>query len=261
MSRHPVTPMTESDLRIHLARQTTQPIHHLSSTAPIPSTAPPPGLLLCDLHSPGQYAPLGQMLDRLAGHGPCFSIGSSGLAACLGAHWQHTGLISPRDQWPTLDPAGPVLVASGSCSPVTERQIATALVAGFIEVPLSENAAPTCAAHLAAGHHVILHTARGPGDPRLTTGILPGHETGTALGHTVREILTLHPALRRLIFCGGDTSSHAIATLGIHSLEMHRPLTPGAPLCRAGDLEIICKGGQAGPDDFLLRATPTPPSP
>ena len=180
-------------------------------------------------------------------------VGSSGLAVCLGAYWQALGRILAPAAWPQVCDAGPVLVVSGSCSPVTARQIGCAVAAGFAEVAFSEKAAAECVRHLAAGLSVIVHTACGPDDARLASGIRPGHETGAALGALVQEVQAAHP-LRRVVFAGGDTSSHAVAALGVRSLEMVCPITPGAPLCRAGELEIVCKGGQAGPENFFVRA-------
>jgi uncharacterized protein YgbK (DUF1537 family) len=82
---------------------------------------------------------------------------------------------------------------------------------------------------------------------------------GGLLGRTVREILDRATVLR-VGFAGGDSSSHAARTLGVESLQMIAPLTPGAPLCRArapgspaDGIEIAFKGGQIGTEDYFAR--------
>jgi uncharacterized protein YgbK (DUF1537 family) len=63
--------------------------------------------------------------------------------------------------------------------------------------------------------------------------------------------------VRRVVICGGDTSSHAVQQLGIYALTWSANLQPGGPLCRAhadselDGLELVLKGGQVGTDDFF----------
>jgi len=165
-----------------------------------------------------------------------------------------------------------LLVASGSCSPVTEQQIAWAVGHGFAEVALEaaalgaargraarEAAAVAAAAgHLRAGRSVIVHTSRGGVNRRLAA--LRGRAAelvGTALGRVVRGAVE-QARPRRVVIAGGDTSSHAARTLGLEALEMIAPLAPGAPLCRArapgsplDGLEVNFKGGQVGAEDYF----------
>ena len=263
MSRHPVTPMLESDLRRHLSLQTDRAIGLFDvrdlSLPPAErrrawdAAAKDHAIFLCDLLTADQQATLGELLDGSAdGHAPRFSVGSSGATSSLGAHWNATGVCTPRTAWPPVSPQAPILVVSGSCSAVTGRQIVAAFAAGWVGVDaLSESAVTDAARALQSGKHAILHTSIGPHDPRRTTG-LP--EMGTRLGEMASEILANVPTLRRLIFAGGDTSSYALAQLGIKTFQMIARITPGAPLCDGDGLEIVCKGGQAGTDDFFLLA-------
>jgi uncharacterized protein YgbK (DUF1537 family) len=64
-----------------------------------------------------------------------------------------------------------------------------------------------------------------------------------------------------VIIAGGDTSSFAARALGIESLEMIAPISPGAPLCRAeapgspaDGLEFLFKGGQVGAENIFELA-------
>lgn len=263
-SRHPATPMTESDLRRHLTLQTERSIglfdvRHLSlPTAERRRAWKAAGdgyaALLCDLLTVEQQADLGALLDASAdGVTPHFAVGSSGATSSLGAFWAAIGLFSPRVDWPRVQRSAPVLVVSGSCSAVTGRQIKTALAAGWIGVDAFSPTAPADMTRaLQSGRNSILHMCIGPDDPRRSRE-LP--DMGTRLGEIASDILTQTPTVKRIVFAGGDTSSHALVQLGMTTFRMITRITPGAPLCEADGFEIVCKGGQAGPDDFFLLAT------
>jgi uncharacterized protein YgbK (DUF1537 family) len=121
----------------------------------------------------------------------------------------------------------------------------------------------------------LLHTAKGPEDPRIGQMIeamiakgLPRHEAKTqggkqlavALGHTVLNILKTYP-LERLVVSGGDTSSQITKVIGPDALVLKSYLSPGAPLCEVrsdqsciANLEIALKGGQMGERDYFVKA-------
>ncbi|HTT56815.1 MAG TPA: four-carbon acid sugar kinase family protein [Opitutaceae bacterium] len=284
MSRHPVTPARESDLRRHLAPQTRKRIGLFDILQFARSAeeqraaleriaADGAGVVLFDVLESRQLEPIGRLLDAEARRAaPLFSVGSSGVEMALGAVWAAEGRLTPVRDWPDPGPAGPLLVASGSCSPVTEQQIAWAVGHGFAEVALEaaalgaargravrEAAAVAAAAgHLRAGRSVIVHTSRGGVNRRLAA--LRGRAAelvGTALGRVVRGAVE-QARPRRVVIAGGDTSSHAVRTLGLEALEMIAPLAPGAPLCRArapgsplDGLEVNFKGGQVGAEDYF----------
>jgi 3-oxoisoapionate kinase len=64
-----------------------------------------------------------------------FSVGGSGVEAALGNYWNEKGILNKVGEW---EPPGqgndPLLLVSGSCSPVTSAQIAWAKANGFEEV-------------------------------------------------------------------------------------------------------------------------------
>jgi 3-oxoisoapionate kinase len=298
MSRHPITPADESDLRVHLSRQTDKRIAlfdvlKLSRPAAEARAALEavleggPEVVLFDVLYAEQLGRIGALLAPFASPGrPLFIVGSSGAGAALAAHWAEEGVVAPVEEFPDPGPAGPLLVASGSCSPVTERQIQAALGAGFKEVALDTTAlarddqdeTPIRAARaavvetLSAGCSVVLHTARGGSDPRIgetarvlaTRGLeklaaktFGARVFGTALGRIARDAVE-QCGLRRLGIAGGDTSGFVANALGIEALEMVAPMLPGVPLCRvhapgsaAHGLEVGFKGGQVGGGDYF----------
>ena len=202
----------------------------------------------------------------------------------LAAHWRQAGLVGEPKEFPQRRPASPVLVVSGSCSPVTGGQIDRALSDGFADVAVDtprlatedaaeavvEAAARQACRALEAGKSAVIHIARGPQDPRIPAALraledakLPRTESarlfGGALGRVLSDVLARVPVPRAVV-AGGDTAGHVARAVGIQALEMAAPLAPGSPLCRAhapgrpaDGLEVTFKGGQVGAADFVVR--------
>jgi uncharacterized protein YgbK (DUF1537 family) len=283
MSRHPVTPMDEADLRLHLRRQTGLSVE-LCSLPDLNAAdrhrrlreilAKGPGIVLFDGVDERTDMLVGEMLWDPEFRQP-FVAGSSGAAYALTAYWREQGLLGPPPgEWSPAKTER-LVVLSGSCSPVTEQQIATAASDRFALVRLNVRAlvsgegreAAVAAAALAAmqalgeGRSVVLYTAAGPQDqlPLAESSEQQGarHLLGEHSGRILRAVLD-QSGVRRALVAGGDTSSHAVKQLGIEALTLVCPLSPGAPLCRAWPLdprrdgvEIVLKGGQMGPPDFF----------
>lgn len=314
MSRHPVTPMDEADIRMHLARQTSLPIELVdilkirgssmaargrSNSSPtqqhsISREKLPPIVLFdtldeCDLPNIGK-----QITNAIPAGGQLFCAGSSGIEYALAAHWRETRILQGQTGCSTavrgtsrVSPPQ-IITASGSCSPVTDRQISRALDAGFVEVACNSRlladeklcpqgvreALQAAEPALRKGKNIIFHTARGPVDRRRS-----GFERSarTSQGRTMAEklaaartnlgrglALILHSALRatgarRAVICGGDTSTHIARALEVEALEYIAPIAPGGPLCRihspnqvANGCEVVFKGGQVGRDSFFI---------
>lgn len=270
MSRHPVTPASESDLRLHLAQQTklrSGLFDLLKLELPAAEAAAAldrliadgAEVVLFDVMYASQLARIGELLDRGEQSGPRFCVGSSGIEMALGAHWSQHGQLQSPPAWAPAGAVDRLLVVSGSCSPVTSGQIDWALAHGFVGVPLDpreprvEPTIADVAQVLASGRNAIVYTSRGVTPGRVAPAKLPGTALGQiALGAVERT------GLRRVLVAGGDTSSYAARALGIEAVGMLAPLAPGAPLCRAhapgrasDGLEINFKGGQVGAPDYF----------
>ncbi len=269
ISRHPVTPMTEADLQVHLAKQTTKRIDLIDMLAldrsEMETRAKLAALLgaraeivLIDVFVPEHLTRIGALLDPLGTHErPLFSIGSSAIGTALASRWG--GRARPLAGPP--GPAKPLLVVSGSCSPVTAGQIDHALSHGFTGIALMPDAtnevecSSAALSSLRAGRHTVVTTSRGPDD--RATSPAPARMLGAALGRLARAAVE-QIGIRRVVFSGGDSSSYAARALGIEAVEMIAPLAPGAPLCRAHapgtpvhGLEVNFKGGQVGAPDYF----------
>jgi len=304
MSVHPVTPMHEADLTRHIGAQTSMrlagfnlPLFTLEREAMatelhrlVDATAG--GAVLIDGTTAEQLTETGRLLDGLVRgrETPLFCVGGSGLEYALTQWWREAGVLPATPAAHECFGGVPqVLAVSGSASPLSALQIDAALADGFVE--LAVDAAALVAARdpgaevarlaehallaLRAGRSVMLHSARGPQDPRIEAMLaaLAGqgmsreqarHEGGRLLGQRLGELvdtlLRAHP-IRRLLLSGGDTSSHVTQRLAPKALRVVARLAPGAPLCRAisrephlAQLEIALKGGQMGQPDYFVKA-------
>ena len=270
MSRHPMTPALESDLRLHLAQQTSKRIglfDILKASLSLEEAraaldgivAAGAEIVLFDVLESHQMARLGALIDAAAGQGtPVFSAGSSGVDMALGNHWAEQGKLTAVTTWPDPGPAGPLLVVSGSCSPVTSGQIDWAEANGSSIIPLDPSSPDVTGvtaralAELRAGRNTVICTNRGEAGAPVAASAL-----GTTCGRIALAAIQ-QAGLRRLVVAGGDTSSYAGRALTIEAVEMIAPLAPGAPLCRAfapgapaDGLEVVFKGGQVGAPDFF----------
>lgn len=286
MRAHPVTPMYEADLRRHLSAQTSLPVGLVDLTAFARGRAREAlseclargdAAVLFDGVSERELEETGRLLWDGKAKSALVCAGSSGLTYALLSAWRRAGIIpagpaasAASNAASDAAPVETVLVLSGSCSPVTERQIRTALANGYqgIELDVRRLLDESCAAatadstveaavsHLRAGRSTIIYSALGPLAPAASPH---GDALGRLAGALLRRILA-QTRVPRLVLAGGDTSSHAVAELGVHALTWAASLEPGAPLCRAHaqspDIDksgLVLKGGQVGGDDFFER--------
>ena len=272
MRQHPITPMGEGDLLLHLACQTALriagvPLLELRRNEPAwPLDA---DVILFDGLEPADMAQAARRIWEHRSGQQTFAVGSSGLTYGLLDYWRSQGWLPdrrlPRDA--ALPNQGRVLVLAGSCSPATQDQICSALRAGFHGIqlnPANWSAAATQAeavSQLGAGRSVVLYLAQGAAD-RMDIQDQP--VIAAAMGQLLRNVI-LESGVSRVVVAGGDTSTHAVRELGISALTFAAPLTRGAPLCRAhgwpGELQLVLKGGQIGSEHFFEEALFYPEAP
>lgn len=271
MSKHPITPMLEADLRKHLSGQCDDRISLFDIMAlegkmidvrmrlEQQVEAEQPDVMLFDVLDEERLETTGHLLweEALRSEGS-FLIGSSGIEYALGACWKSLRLPELKPDVPTsASPVERLLVVSGSCSPVTEAQIHAALSSGFagIRVPVdklidprltertSQQLLEDAKEQLEQGRSVLLYSASGPSDSsieQLRSALVAGgfrpedssRLLGGILGSLARS-LVIETGLTRLVIAGGDTSGYVTRELGIRSLECMAALAPGAPMCRA----------------------------
>lgn len=268
MSRHPITPMLESDLRRHLALQTDKPVGLVDLLTLAQGDAAVDAaitrvrdegaeVILFDTVDAGHLRAIGRVLWEQAAPRGQFVVGSSGVEYALTAYLHHVGLVAPIAPPPAPPEVAQLVVMAGSAAPMTAAQIGYAVEQGYTAIRLNapalidparaaeaSSAAQTAAlVALGRGASVVLYAACGPDDPALAATRTRARELGLAeqevgqrlaraQGQLLARVLAA-TRLRRACVAGGDTSGYVARGLGIYALEMTTPVSPGAPLCRA----------------------------
>jgi uncharacterized protein YgbK (DUF1537 family) len=275
MSRHPATPMSESDLRDIIASQTAsgeRPSHiHLpaytdgSFRAQWEGRRGARGAFVVDAVEPEHMDHAAARLDATQdAQAPAIVVGSGGIMAALARRRGIGAVVAPVHS----AASGPVLAVSASASSTTTAQIADAVAAGWVEVAIPREAfgqtrpdgdwVDDVAAALGRGSHVVAHTLRGTDDPRLRTGEVDPAAVGGAVGR-LAGLMVERQLTRDVAVFGGDSSSHALLALGVTELRVTEQFVTAGPIC-AADAEsvvagcrLLLKGGQVGPTDILRR--------
>jgi len=268
MKVHPITPMNESDLRLHLSKQTRRAIdlidvRHLAESQDVIDARicriEGHGIdaIILDTLDDSQLLKVGQILWNQGMKKSAFTVGSSGVEFALTAYWQTTNIVEPLQ---ALTPPGSVkqiIAISGSAAPMTALQIERAIESGFQGIRLNsvklidptnakseqQRAVKETLKGLQDERSVILYSAFGPDDQVIvktrkrmkTLGIPPqrlGHYLGAQQGKILKDIV-LQTGLRRVAIAGGDTAGNVLKQLGIYVLEFLVPLGTATPLCRA----------------------------
>ncbi|MBB3018149.1 uncharacterized protein YgbK (DUF1537 family) [Microvirga lupini] len=261
MSRHPATPMTESDLRQHLAAlgmEDIEAVHwpllsgdseaiadewqRLSGTA---------SAVLLDALDAQHISTIGRLLRAESRRNSLLAVGPSSVAQAF--FNERTQTVDPLSK--AMD--GPVLAFVGSLSPTTRVQMAAAYSYTRLTLDpesllssskMREEIIASATSALARGEHVMLSTAPDAGDvPHSATTDL-----AVVSASLVDEVISRHP-VRRLAIAGGDTSSRIVGHLGYWGLGYHSQISNGVAvsLARSDDpsrdrMLVMLKGGQVG---------------
>jgi uncharacterized protein YgbK (DUF1537 family) len=259
-----MTPMTESDLSLHLSHQTDLAIAGVPFTAyGSPDAAShalgstPADAVVLDARDDSDLRIVGAALATLPP--PVFAIGSGGLSRAIGAADPGAAAPPPR----SVRGGGPVLALSGSRSPQTRRQADAARAAGWLllPLPLAEDArTPVITqvrAALAAGRSVVVTSD--DADVSAATG-RPLLEAVAESAAAIIGAAVNAGATNRVIVCGGDTSSRVTRLLGIRALSIAANpwgnvvlLRADAPGNAVDGIQLLLKGGQVGEPDLFER--------
>jgi len=280
MSKHPITPMDESDLLKHLANQTnltSESIDVLSLDGDEKSLylhyeSIQEKIVLFDTITNDHLLIIGKLITLNWKQRNQLLVGSSAVENALFAQDATSKLDFEK-----AGKASKMLVISGSCSPVTATQIKYAEQKGFHTLAidavklLNENERTMeilriqniVSGRLQSNNPVICYSALGFEDPSVNQvkNIEGGQEKlPVVLGELLKGLIEKTKP-DRVVAAGGDTSGKITQLLEIESLEFLMPLAPGAPMCIAhsknsatDNLQIILKGGQNGDETFFEKA-------
>jgi 3-dehydrotetronate 4-kinase len=269
MENHPLTPMTDPDLRRWLALQTRGSIGHVPAhdvwagsqaiRARMKSEdSAGHRLLVADAVNDDDLMALGAAADGLP-----LLTGGSGIAMGLPANFRARDLLS-GDAAGWAGQQGPSAALSGSCSNATRAQVnrhretdpafeitAEALMTGAVT--------PAKAADWAleqTGRPLVFSSAE-PELVRIAQDQFGKDEIAGAFEQFFAETARLLVAggVTRLIAAGGETSGAVVEALAPDELAIGPEIDPGVPVLRANPrLVLALKSGNFGAQDFFAKA-------
>ncbi|GHE06329.1 HPr kinase [Defluviimonas sp. 20V17] len=265
MRHHPITPMTDSDIRRWLGRQSRRAVGHVTLAQ---LRGDPRAALLAEAHAGRQLVVCDAVEDddlralgRAAKGFPLIS-GGSGIALALPELFGDSK--RPAARWQGLD--GPAAVLSGSCSEATRRQISTHLERGAPAYKISVadliagRETPEAAAAWARAQHglPLIYSSDDPEAVRYNQDRFGADVATEAVESFFRRLARqlVDAGVRRLIAAGGETSGAVIGALEIAELEVGPRIAAGVPaLSVTGrDLVLALKSGNFGGPDFFAEA-------
>jgi uncharacterized protein YgbK (DUF1537 family) len=295
MSKHPITPMAEGDLRVHFGAQSAKKLKlidllHLGESAAALATrldeyvAEGNEIILFDTLDDDHLMKIGSLLHRKSEDSKIFALGSSGFEYAMARYWRAEGIVDEPAPFPDAGPVDQLIVMSGSAAANTADQIRYAVARGFASIELNtdklvdeaaaederKRAISESLAQLRAGNNILISATIGPDDPiiektraRVRQLGIDQSETGKLIGRQqglILRALLEETGLGRVCVAGGDTCSHTLRQLDIHSLELLMPIAPAAPLCRTSSdygrfdgLQVASKGGQIGAPNYFIQ--------
>ncbi|WP_299724190.1 3-oxo-tetronate kinase [uncultured Tateyamaria sp.] len=265
MQNHPLTPMTDPDLRRWLAPQTRHSVGHVGAGAVFEgaeaiatalATQHDAGhrLIVVDAIRDADLRAIGQAARDLP-----LITGGSGVALGLPENFGCTAGTVP---W--TGQGGRAVALSGSCSTATRAQVAyhaalhpaREIVAGdVIEGRLQVD---TLATWLMEQDGIPL--AYSSADPAEVARVQETYGRARSAEALEGFFAATARALRargatRIITAGGETSGAIVEGLDLSTLDIGPEIDPGVPALRAGpDLVVALKSGNFGAEDFFEKA-------
>jgi uncharacterized protein YgbK (DUF1537 family) len=260
MQDHPLTPMTDPDLRQVLARQTDWPVGHVAhptvargATAITDALPNSKAMLIVDAITEADLHNLGK-----AAAGQKLLTGGSGIAIGLPANF---GATPSTPAWKGI--TGPGVVLSGSCSRATRGQVAHyAATAPTKEITAEDVMAGKASADTLAdwvllqGIQPLVYSSADPevvAKAQKDFGREVIAEKIEALFASLAATLA-ERGIKRMVVAGGETSGAVVTGLKAQTLHIGPKLAAGVPALRHGDMALALKSGNFGAEDFFTTA-------
>ena len=265
MQNHPLTPMTDADIRRWLAPQTRHTVGHVAAGDVFAGAdrivrrlkeqdEAGHRLIVVDAIRDADLMEIGK-----AARGLPLVTGGSGVALGLPANFGKSPAAVPWN-----GQSGPAIVLSGSCSAATRAQVARhaarhpsreILAADVIEGRLTPS--EIAGWLLGAGGLPLAYSSADPGEVAIVQARYGREVSASALEGFFAEVARLAVAggAARVITAGGETSGAVVEGLSLSALEIGPEIDPGVPALRAGpDLVVALKSGNFGAEDFFEKA-------
>ncbi|TRW99131.1 four-carbon acid sugar kinase family protein [Paracoccus sp. M683] len=278
MQDHPLTPMTDPDLRRVLGRQSDAgiglvPLSQVTAGASVIRAAldgiaaQGQGFAVVDAISDADLLEIGAALD-----GVSLLTGGSGIALGLPRNFIRAGRAQGGVQ--DFAPAdGPAVILAGSCSGATRGQV-RAHAAGHptlaIDVPAVMEGRVTAADLVAfveghSGRAPLVYSSGTPDQVGAMQRRFGREQVADRLdalfAQTARDLVAR--GYRRIVVAGGETSgavAQAVtATLGARDMRIGPEIDPGVPILGLGQADgapvlLALKSGNFGAEDFFAKA-------
>ena len=272
MENHPLTPMTDPDIRRWLARQSGNEVAHVpfdivtsGAEAVRQALKMATGLVVADAVSNDDLLTLGRALD-----GAQLITGGSGIALGLPRNFIRAG-DAKGGGVASVAIDGPAAILAGSCSGATRGQIARHAVDHptlAIDVPAVMDGRVNVRTLTA---FIEANTGRAPlvyssGVPQEVSAIqnrfgreAVAHALDTLFADTALALLK--KGYRRIVVAGGETSgavAQAVAQQrGSSAMRIGPEIDPGVPVLVVGEdapVALALKSGNFGTEDFFAKA-------
>lgn len=266
MQNHPLTPMSDPDLRRWLAPQTKNNVGHVAAETVFAGAAAILGALDAQNDAGKRHIIVDAMRDadlmeigRAAADLPLVT-GGSGVALGLPRNF---GCVPGKPAW--TGQSGPALAISGSCSVATRAQVKyhaarhaarEVVAADIIEQRITPGAILEWA--LAADGLPLIYSSADPEVVKAVQNKFGREIAATAIEDFFADLARAAVAagVQRIVTAGGETSGAVVDALGVDEMIIGPEIDPGVPALRAGsDLVLALKSGNFGAEDFFERAS------
>jgi uncharacterized protein YgbK (DUF1537 family) len=272
MQNHPLTPMTDPDLRRWLRQQTKTEVGFVPLTTVTAGASAITAALMAEADMGHRLVVVDAIADSdlvsigaaLAGHR--LITGGSGIALGLPANYYSTGSLSAgTTELPAIE--GAAVVLCGSCSEVSRSQVAYHLqsypglcidaASLFSGTTTAAQAVEWCIEHRRT--LPIVYSSADPGSVAENQRTHGRAEVAGRLEQFFAEVARglVDRGVSRIVVGGGETSGAVVEALGVDSLSIGSEIDPGVPLLLANrnqPLGLALKSGNFGATDFFGKA-------
>lgn len=269
MQNHPLTPMTDPDIRRWLALQTSSPVgyvglatvrqgqtklsHALATTDDT--------LVIVDATSDEDLITIGA---AVADHK--LVSGGSGIAIGLPTNFIQRGLAT-GNVGGQIGVEGPEAILAGSCSGATRGQIDLhqknhPTLAIDVDKVMSGGTIPKDIvefANINRGRAPLAYSSGTPDEVRRMQAKYGRDEVAAKLDGFFAQAarLLVQSGVKRLVIAGGETSGAVVSALDLGALKIGQEIDPGVPvLLSQGEqpIALALKSGNFGSPDFFMKA-------
>lgn len=260
MQDHPLTPMTDADLRRVLAAQTDWPVAHIDFRtvdrgADAIGLAMPtsPAMVIVDAVRDVDLVQIGAAAKHRK-----LLVGGSGIAIGLPANF---GQAPSTPQWSGI--TGKAAILSGSCSRATRTQVQT-YTGPKREITAAQVVGGTVDANGLADWIVstdgapLIYSSADPDVVRAAQDTYGRDVVAQRIEALFTDLTTclVQRGVKRLIVAGGETSGAAVAGLNAQALRIGPKLAAGVPAMRVEgtDIAVALKSGNFGGPGFFTES-------